>query len=34
MQDSVIMKKHALVLAALVALTAGTALAHGFKAGP
>lgn len=34
LQDSVIMKKHALALAALITLTAGTALAHGFKAGP
>ena len=28
------MKKHALALAALIALTAGTALAHDYKAGP
>ena len=28
------MKKHALALAALIAVTAGTALAQGFKAGP
>ncbi|TWA77756.1 copper(I)-binding protein [Azospirillum brasilense] len=34
LQDFVIMKKHALLLAALVALTAGPVLAHGFKAGP